>query len=283
MRNDDLHHEDALEKTQFMGSHAENQSTRLQDTQPVPRMEDVSAKSGAIQPPLSSTRSPGVRELKPISQKPDKKSGKKLTSRRKKVLMLTGGFIFALLCGFFVSGYYHDRQQAADNDRLHQTQQMEQKSRNLQQQEQSLREQRDKLEQEKKALEEKQKNLQSQADRAAGRNEQINADSAGSAVSKIWDTVTGKNQQRQQTSKENEAKSTQASNDASAVGKSIDEAQAMINDVDSRIRDLDEMKQQAQQVKDVASSAYAEHAGTIDQAVYYISEGASYLKGLLSK
>ena len=105
----------------------------------------------------------------------------------------------------------------------------------------------------------------------------------GSAVSVL---DTGKVSQAQWVAGSNSfataAQGAKASADADSVKQSIADAQTMINEVDAKLDDVGAMKQQAVKVKDAASSAYAEHAGTIQTVLHYAGEGVQLLKGLLS-
>ena len=117
-----------------------------------------------------------------------------------------------------------------------------------------------------------------------GKKEQIAADEKkGSAMGKLWDKVTGKEKERQQTVQENTAQGDKASKDAAAIGSSIEQAQAMMNDVDARLQDLNDMRDQVQQMKQAAASAYAEHADVVDQVLHYAVEGVNVVKGLLAQ
>ena len=116
----------------------------------------------------------------------------------------------------------------------------------------------------------------------AGRNEQLDEEGSNSTIGKLFDKVTGKTKAREQAAQQNAVQGSQASDEAASVRQSIDQAQAMINDVDSKLDSVGEMKQQASKVKDAASAAYAEHEGTIQQVLYYAGQGVDLLKGWLS-
>lgn len=244
---------------------------KTQNTQPIPRVDagNVTEETQVLK------RSPGVRELPPLAAGPGQQpvpetKKKKMTPRRKRALLLTAGFLAALFCGFMISGYYHDQQQMAENDKAYQTTQLQQ--------------QKQELEKEKKALEDKRRELQAQSDRLNGRNEQMAADdAAASPVIRLWNKVTGKSADREQTASNNSAKSSQATAAAGSVSQSIDEAQAALDDVNSKLNSLHEVTQQAAKVKDAAASAYSEHADVIDQALYYASEGVGVVKSMLSR
>lgn len=287
-----------LDKTQFMGraqvpdkegtqetaspAGQGKPSYRPGDTQPVLRVDET-----MLQP--AEPQRGSVRELSPLDEaggqgKPDGKNGKKprFTKKQKRAMLLAAGFFLAIFCGFLVSGYLHDKQQAAENSKVQATQ-MELKQKDLAKQENDLKAQRERLEKEKKALEAKQQELQQKSERMNGRNEQIaDEGNSQSVVGKLMDKVTGKDKEREQAARQNTAQGAQASADAASVQQSIADAQSMINDVDSKLNDVGAMKQQATKVKDAAVNAYAEHEGTIQTVLYYAGEGVRALKGFLS-
>lgn len=268
-----------LDETQFMSKAEDKADKPKENTQSIPRIDDT-----RIMPREQAARKGAVRELKPIRTQRDGKEHLDKSRSKKKAILLVGGFVAALLTGFILAGYYHDHQQAAENQRLQQAAQLDQQTKSIQHQSQSLTEQKKQLEKEKRDLEEKQQALQAQAERMNGRNDQMTEDSkSSSAVSKILDKVTGKEKERQQAASDNAAKGAEASQQAASIGKSIDDAQAMINEVDSKLDDLNQMRQQAGKVKEAAESAYNEHAGTIEQALYYASQGVDFVRGFFSK
>ena len=234
-----------------------------------------------IMPKAPTAVKKNIRELNPVEIKDETVPQ---TGHRRKYVILAGGFLAALFLGFVLSGYYHDKQQLSENDRLQQEQSFSQREGKLKQQEAALREQRIRLEQQKQELEQQQRDLEAQAERAKGKNEQIAADEKkGSAMGKLWDKVTGKEKERQQTVQENTAQGDKASKDAAAIGSSIEQAQAMMNDVDARLQDLNDMRDQVQQMKQAAASAYAEHADVVDQVLHYAVEGVNVVKRLLAQ
>ncbi len=249
-----------------------DQLDKNQNTQPIPRVSnDMHLEETQV------LDKKGVRELPPLprekiageEQRQGSPLSKKKNSKRKRRLLLAGGFLLALFCGFMISGYYHDQQQMAENDKAYQTHQLQQ--------------QKQELEKEKKDLETKRRELQARSDRLNGRNEQMSADdSSASTVSRLWNKVTGKSAERQQEARSNTDKSSKAASAAGTVSQSIDEAQAALDDVNSKLDNLNEVRQQASKVKDAAASAYSEHADVVDKALYYASQGVNMMKSLLS-
>jgi methyl-accepting chemotaxis protein len=255
-----------LDKTQYLG-----RTLQKQDTASMPPVTEAMMSKK----PSAAGRHAGVRELEPL--KPRKGPQKKgwFNSRRKKGFLLAGGFLVALFLGFMISGYMHDRQQAEENARVHTAQLHQQEAKNL-------KDQKAQLEQQKKELEAKQRSLQQQADRLQGKNDQMSADEAGqSTVGKIFDKVTGKSKQRQQTAQQNSSAQSAASQSASEVAQSIDDAQSMLDEVNQKLDQASQMKQSASEVKDAAAEAYNNHKGTIDTAIYYAGQGVSMLKNML--
>ena len=254
-----------------------------QTTQSMPPLDQTE-----IMLPAVSAERKTVRELDPLGKDhPSVSPGAAAPAhrhRRKKYAVLCSVFAAALLCGFLLAGYYHDKQQLTENDRLQQAQSLTQREATLKEQKAALLAQRAQLEQEKQTLERKHRDLQAQADRAQGKNEQIQAEAkSGSAVGKLWDKVTGKEKERQQDIKDNAAQGGEASKAAAALGDSIDQAQTMLNDVDRHLQDLNAVHEQVTEMKQAAASAYAEHADIFDQAAYYASQGLAVVKGLLTK
>jgi hypothetical protein len=253
-----------------------------QTTQSMPPLDRTE-----IMLPAASADRKAVRELDPLGKEHQTVPPVTVASkhhRRKKYAVLFSVFAAALLCGFLLAGYYHDRQQLTENDRLQQEQSLTQREAALKEQKTSLLAQRAQLEQEKKNLEQRQRDLQAQADRAQGKNDQLQAEAkSGSAVGKLWDKVTGKEKERQQDQKDNAEQGGEAAKAAAAVGDSIDQAQTMLNDVDHHLQDLNAVHTQVTEMKQAAASAYADHADILDQAAYYVSQGVAVVKNLLTK
>lgn len=117
----------------------------------------------------------------------------------------------------------------------------------LQEQQYALLQQRQALEKEKNTLHEKQQSEGSNGD---------------SALDFVWQKV-------QETVPSDQANAGQV--------------QSAIDDIDTKLADLDNMKQQALSVKDKANAVYNENSGTIDLVLYYASEGFKQLRQNLSK
>lgn len=276
--------QDHLENTQIMKSADTEQDRRagrtasLSDTQSMPPVREETI---GIKPPFpqkgAAARTGTVRELSPEKQTPAKKKSW-LTPKRKKALLLGGGFLAALFIGFMIAGY--SQQQSLSKQ---QEQQLQDRQRQLADQETDLKARRAQLEQQKKELQERQRQLESEASRAQGRNEQLRDSAPGSALGRLVDKVTGRESKRNRQVSENDQKSSQAAGDASAVGKSVEEAQSMLDDVNAKLDQVTSMKQEAAQLKDKAVNAYDANKGMIDQAVYYAKVGAGMLENWLSR
>ena len=153
-----------LEKTQYMRPEEIPRTRQAGTAAPVrPRLEDTQSMppvDGEIQPPIPQRGSGmgNIRELAPDDAKgQDRYSGDAakqswLTPKRKKRLLLGGGFAAALLIGFMIAGYTQDQSAAKQNQRQYEQQQMKEKEQKLVDQERDLKARREQLEQQKKDL-----------------------------------------------------------------------------------------------------------------------------------
>ena len=80
---------------------------------------------------------------------------------------------------------------------------------------------------------------------------------------------------------ENNRQSAQLDDEAASVKQSIAQAQAMLENLDQRIDDVQAMKREAEGLRSKVESAYEENRGTIDQVIYYVQQGADMLQKLL--
>lgn len=284
-----------LEKTQYMRPEEIQRTRQAGTAAPVrPRLEDTQSMppvDGEIQPPIPQRGSGmgNIRELAPDDAKgQDRYSGDAakqswLTPKRKKRLLLGGGFAAALLIGFMIAGYTQDQSAAKQNQRQYEQQQMKEKEQKLVDQERDLKARREQLEQQKKDLQAREAQLEDASGRARGRNEQLGDSAPSSTLGKIIDKVTGKESKRNEQMQQNKQQSAQADTDVASVKDSLSEAQQMLDDVNSKLDSVSSMKQEAGQIKAKAENAYAENKGIVDQAVYYAKVGAGMLQGLLSQ
>jgi len=157
----------------------------------------------------------------------------KTSAKRKKIAwILGGGFILALLIGFAVTRYYGDQREIAEHERIHQKQVLQQKQQDVQSLEQKqldLERQKAQLEQEKNQIEQKQKDATEKA-RVLAENEQALEDqkNGSSGVSKLWNTITGKDKQQASAREKASAAAQAAVEQANDIKTSLNQAQSMI-------------------------------------------------------
>ena len=276
-----------LDKTQYMG----NQGTfgnqvnppkrNLEDTQSLPRLsEDTEEIKPAFPKPVG--RSEGVRELAgdPMESggphKPPRK-GKKSSGVLKKILLLGAGFLLALTLGFALAGWSQD-QSAAKEQQEAQLMAREQK---LLEQEADLKEERERLTRQKQALEAHRQEVAEKSARLQGQNDRLTEEGQKPGLGRLLDRMTGKEQERREALEANNRQSAQLDDEAASVKQSIVQAQAMLEELDQRIDDVQAMQREAGKLRDKVESAYEENRGTVDQVVYYVQQGAEMLQGLL--
>lgn len=188
-------------------------------------------------------------------------------------------FSLALAGGVWLGGYYNEKQQQAENERLEQQQAYERQTAALRQQEDDLRRQRQELEEERRALERQKREMEEAAARAQGRNEQIDEERKGaSGVGQIWDQVTGKEEERRQAQQANDEIREQAQRGAQEIQKSIEQAGEMIAVLNERMQDLERVKEQVQEMKETAENACAGNQEAIQKILSYLAMGAAWLK-----
>lgn len=273
-----------------------DKTARLDNTQELPPLpDDLQGKPEAPikQPfPQAGDEVPisDVRELTPdkaLQQraKQQVEARKKQQSwflRHKKPLLLGVGFLIAVFIGFALAGYRQDQADLQNNERQHQEQQMQERSKKLDAQESDLQKQRRDLEAKKKALEEQQRDLERQQGRIEGRSQAMQESADGeSGLQKILDKVTGQSEKKQQAAEANRQQGADAAASAANVQQSINDAQSMLDDVQQKLDDVQAMKNEAGKVKDKAASTYEENKDTIDTVLSYAKEGATMLGNLL--
>lgn len=277
MKNDDL------DKTQILAGDGRGKGRgRLDDTQELPPLGDV--------PQPSRFRQSSVRELP--SRTPDRQGydpgdwqagqGEKRGQRKKsrRVLIFVACFAFALFCGYLLSNTLHDREQALADSRR-EAQQMQERQQELSEREAALKKQKTSLAEQKKVLEEKERELEKKAERASGRNERISQEKSGSVVGDFVDKVTGKEKERRKESEKNASEASQAQADIASVRQSIQDAQALLTEVDSQLDNISEMKAQADRLKAAAENTYTENEDTINSVLAHLGEGFDVLRRLL--
>ena len=210
-------------------------------------------------------------------EEPDEDSS--FSGRRWSWALLALVFFVALGGGFLGAGYLHDKSQEAKNDRIQQELIFARQEESLRKQEAAIRDQREALEREKRALEARQRELEAQAERAAGRNEQIDeAERKKSSVRKVWEEVTGKDKERKQQQEENTNIQNRSQRDVEEINRSIDEAAETLKMLNTK---LEEMRQKAEGMKDKAMKTYEEHEEMIQKILRFF-EGALDLFGSMS-
>ncbi len=267
----------------------ETDANALEHTQIVPRqtkqMNPQSLEVTQIMPRID------VEDLEK-RRTPEDQSGpllfSKTSAKKKKIaLILGGGFVLALLIGFAVAKYYGDQREIAEHERIHQKQVLQQKQQDVQSLEQKqldLERQKAQLEQERNQIEQKQKDATEKA-RVLAENEQAleNQKNGSSGVTKLWNTITGKDKQQASAREKASAAAQAAVEQANDIKTSLDQAQSMIERVDGTLEDTKTMTSQAKQLKDSAQAAYAEHSDVIDKVIAVAEDGKNYVDSLIDK
>ena len=278
-----------FEETQVLGKpllsqKRQGQAPALDDTQSIPPVDDA-----VMQHPRRRT---GVRELAPLDAQPSEAPGQRTVGgaddaapsfwmkARKRNAILVGGFVFALLLGFILAGYTQQSAERAENERMHQEQQLQDKQAQLAKDTKALEEKKAQIEQEKRELEKQRQQAAQQAARAQGRNEQI-ANDKSSGLGKLLDKVTGKEKKQQQAQAANDAAAAAAQTDAANIDQSIENAQQMLDDVNAKLDTAKAAGQEASAALEKAQTAYDENRDTIDTIVSYAQTGVRMLGSLL--
>ena len=275
-----------LEKTQYLSLQGQR---KLEDTQSLP---PVSEDMGEIQPPFPKAgertlgRSEGVRELEseicpPPRRERQEKSKGLLSSGGKKFLLLLAGFLLALTLGFALAGWSQDKSAEKEQARQQQEAQLLSREQKLQQQEADLKEERERLARQKQVLEERRQEVAEKSAHLQGKNDQLTEENQKPGLGRLLDRMTGKEKERKEALEENKRQSAQLDDEAASVKQSIAQAQAMLEDLDQRIDDVQAMKQEAEGLRSKVQSAYEENRGTVDQVIYYVQQGADMLQKLL--
>ena len=280
-----------LDKTQYMGnpgtfgSQVNPPKRNLEDTQSLPRLsEDTEEIKPAF--PKQVGRSEGVRELAgdPMEfggpHKPPRK-GKKSYGGLKKFLLLGAGFLLALTLGFALAGWSQDQSAAKEQQRQEQEAQLLAREQKLLEQEADLKEERERLTRQKQALEAHRQEGAEKPARLQGQNDRLAEEGQKPGLGRLLDRMTGKEQERREALEANNRQSAQLDDEAASVKQSIAQAQAMLEELDQRIDDVQAMQREAGKLRDKVESAYEENRGNVDQIVYYVQQGAEMLQSLL--
>ena len=219
-----------------------------------------------------------------LPDEPEEEETSSNDGRRWRWAILALIFFVALGGGFLGAGYLHDKSQEAKNDRIQQELIFAKQEESLRRQEIAIREQREALEKEKKALEARQRELEMQADRAAGRNEQIDeAERKKSSVRKVWEEVTGKDKERKQQQEENENIQSRSKRDVEEINRSIDEAAETLKMLNTKLAELEEMRQKAEGMKEKAMKTYEEHEETVQKVLRFFESALELFGSSSSK
>lgn len=143
--------------------------------------------------------------------------------KQTKICLLVIVFILALAGGFSLSSYYNDKEQLAENESIHQQQELKRQQADLEQQKKDLETQRKQLEQEKEAL-----------------NASKNApdQSASSWLGSVLDSVTGEKGQKAEQGQGNNS-----SDNNVQIDKKIAQAQEKIDEINNNLGKFESMKQ----------------------------------------
>ena len=272
-----------LDQTQYMRPEA---GRSLEDTQSLP---PIAGDTEEIQPAFpKQPRSEGVRELPPVSgemaetDRPRKK-GKKSGGGFKKFLLLAAGFLLALTLGFALAGWSQDKSAEKEMARQQQEAQLLAREQKLMEQEASLKEERERLSRQKQALEARRQEVTEKSARLQGQSDQLAEEAQKPGLGRLLDRMTGKEQERKAALEANNRQSAQLDDEAASVKQSIAQAQAMLEDLDQRIDDVQAMQHEAEKLRSKVENAYEENRDTVDQVVYYVQQGAEMIQSLLKQ
>lgn len=132
--------------------------------------------------------------------------------KRVRICALLAVFVFALGGGFYLSSYYHAQRELAENDALHQKQELKKKEVDLENQRQQLQEERRQLEREKE-------NVQNSG-----------SSGLGSWLSDTFSSITDKGS--------NDTSSATKTKDNSQIDEKIAKAQGKIDQINNNISKL---------------------------------------------
>ena len=190
---------------------------------------------------ISNTR-PDI-EITDTKGKKPANSGK-FSSFRKKyfnkpgVWILAIVFVIALLGGFFLSSYYNDKKQLAENDSIHQQQEVKNQLA-------QISDQRKELEKERKQLE---------AEKAALASDQNAPEEKQSWLGSVIDTITGEKAQKDK----------QKADSKTEFDQKIAQAQTKIDDINNNLNDLDSMKNKLSDAQQQITNEYYKNKDIID-------------------
>ncbi len=255
-----------------------------QKTVPLPdlseEMEQTQLMSRVV-PGKDLAAESNVRELEPAA--PSKKT---ITGKTRRWKILAGGFAIALLAGFMIASYLGEQQQLAENDRIHQQQEIRQHQQQLTDLEQKkieLERKKEQLLRESAVLSQQQQQTKAEADTLLDKSDKIFKEvQQSSGVKKIWNDITGKTQEQKAAAADKSAAAQQTQVKAQSIKDSLDQAESMLGNVNEQLDRIDGMRQQAQQVKAATEAAVDGNVSVIDQATHYWRQGKALLSSMLN-
>ena len=234
-----------------------------------------------VEPAKALAADPKVRELEPAAPK-----AKTITGKRRRWKIMAGGFAAALLAGFILASYLGEQQQLAENDKLHQQQEIRQHQQvltDLEQKKIELERKKEQLLRESAVLSQQQQQKKAEANTLLDKSDEILKDvQQSSGVKKIWNDITGKTQEQKAAAADKSAAAEQTQAKAQTIKASLDQAEAMLSSVNEQLDRVDDLRQQAQQVKASAEAAVDNKRSAIEQAGYYWQQGKALLSSLLN-
>ncbi len=245
---------------------------KLDDTQEL-RHEDMDKTV------IMRTKTHGVRELPPAkgnhpSSQPINTSNAK-SRKRKRLMILAGVFAAALIVGFGVTGYVHDKEQLAENDALHSKYELQRRESEIGKRESELSAKKKELEQKKAELEAKRKRLAEQRGSLQNDADGIRQETDGrSALEKIRDKITGRDKKLSDAASSNKAAQAKNGSESGELDAALSDAQEMLDNVNKKIGEAQQLKQQASETRAAAEKAYHENEGTINRLFRYVGDGA---------
>ncbi len=222
----------------------------------------------------------GVRELPrlPQEQLPSPPVVKEKSSHSFLIFFLLCGFLAMLFLGFAVAGFIgHQKDEARARAYADQVQ-LEQ-HRTLSEEERMLREETERLEKQKREMEAERQAIRENASRLEGKQEQLEKDrSDSSEAGKLFDRVTGREKERQQAAESNAKDRARMQKQEDDIDRSIAQAQAALNEMNSRLETVAQMKRDADAVRAEAEKKLEEHRDVVDRILGYTAKGAETLK-----
>ena len=271
----------AEDKSKVNGSQLESVT---EHTVPLPGLREELEQTQLLRPielTKTSTAEPKVRELEPAASQ-----AKTITGKTRRWKILAGGFAVALLAGFMLASYLGEQQQVAENDKLHQQQEIRQHQQilaDLEQKKIELERKKEQLLRESAVLSQQQQQKNAEANTLLDKSDEILQEvQQSSGVKKIWNDITGKTQEKKAAAADKTAAAEQTQVKAQSIKASLDQAEAMLGSVNEQLDRVDDLRQQAQQVKASAEAAVDNKKSALEQAGYYWQQGKALLSSLLN-